>query len=496
MRVLFVTAEAVPFAKVGGLADVAGALPVALANQGVDVRVILPKYASVDDRKYSLQRAEDLGEVDVPVDASSRRATFSWTYYPNTAVKVYFVGNDHYFGREGIYTDPGTGDGYKDNGERFIFFMKAVMHAARLLDGELDLIHCHDHQTGLIPAYLKVTYSADRVLSRVASLFTIHNLAYQGLFSPSLMPATGFGPEYFSPLSPFEFWGRINFMKVGIHYADVLNTVSPRYAQEIQMGEEYGFGLQGVLQDRKEDLYGILNGIDDSVWNPETDPLIPYRYSATDLSGKSKNKEALLRRCGFSPDGDGPVIGLISRLTDQKGFDLLEQIVDPLFSLDVRVVVLGTGQKKYQDLLQAIQGKYRLKFRVFLAFDDPLAHLIEAGSDLFLMPSRFEPCGLNQLYSLKYGTVPIVRSTGGLADTVQDLGSEPERATGFKFEAYEPEALLAAVRRALRAYQDRSTWQQLMRRGMQQDFSWAASARQYLELYRKTIRKRRNERST
>lgn len=490
MKVLFVSAEAVPFAKVGGLADVVGALPLALQNLGVQVRLILPKYKAINPEQFGIRKLE-ANPIQVPLGPRTMRADLYHTTLPGSQVKTYFVANDYFFGREGIYDDIQTKTGYPDNGERFTLFMKAALAAVGTVDWKPDVIHCHDHQTALIPAYLKLTHRSDPLFRQVATLFTIHNLAYQGLFPKEILHTAGFTDELFYPKGPFEFWGKVNFMKAGIVFADVINTVSEKYAQEIQSTKEFGMGLEDLLRERKDDLYGILNGIDYTIWNPETDKLIPYNYSVRDLSGKRLNKLALLKRVNLpSLQPSPPLIGMISRLTDQKGFDLVAEKIDSILSFGVQMVILGTGQQEYHELLTNIVKQYPTQVAVSFGFDDPLAHLIEAGSDMFLMPSRFEPCGLNQMYSLKYGTVPIVRTTGGLADTIEEFDPGSKKGNGFCFYDYSASELVQAVQRAVTIYtHNKEAWRVITTNGMNQDYSWTRSAEKYIALYEKAIKK-------
>lgn len=494
IKVCMTAAEAVPFAKAGGLADVMGALPRALTERGLDVILMMPRYAVVDADRFKLERQTEVGEIQIPMGAVSKPMTVWSATEGVPKFNVYFIENPEYFGREGIYNDPGTGQGYPDNAERFIFFMKGVLETLKALNWRPDVIHCNDYQTGLIPAYIKILHAQDPFFVDVATVYSIHNLAYQGTYPADVLDLMGFGQEVFYPMSPFEFWGQVNFMKVGLVFADVLNTVSERYAEEIQSDPEFGVGLEGVLRDRTADLYGILNGVDYTVWSPEVDTLIPYRYSVDDLEGKRKNKQALLERQGLALSSeDIPLIGMISRLADQKGFDLISEIADELMGLDLQMVILGTGDRRYHELFEKLATRYPTKIGVNLTFNNELAHLIEAGSDMFLMPSRYEPCGLNQLYSLRYGTVPIVRATGGLADTIRNYDPATGEGSGFVFEQYASVDLLDAVQRALKTYRMKETWGQIMRRGMTADFSWAASAKKYMDLYAKALTKRRGE---
>jgi starch synthase len=491
LKVLFVTAEAVPFAKVGGLADVAGALPLALEKLGVDVTLVLPKYKSIDQEKFGITSVAQVSNFTVGLGRRVAEARLYQTTLPGSKVKVYFVANDYYFGRDGIYDDPKTKQGYTDNAERFTFFMKAVLPAAKQLGWKPNVVHCHDHQTALVPAYLKLKYNQDPFFKGIATLFTIHNMAYQGVFDKSIWEVLDFDPGLFYPHSPFEFYGMVNFMKASICYADIITTVSEKYAEEIQTSEEFGWKLEGVLRSRHGDVYGILNGIDYDIWNPEIDKLIPHNYSPKNLAGKRLNKEALLETAKLPIlKSNPPLIGIVSRLADQKGFDLLASIIDKILGLGVQMVVLGTGQPEYHKLFERMVEKYPKQMSVFFAFNDRLAHLIEAGSDMFLMPSRYEPCGLNQMYSLKYGTVPIVRATGGLADTIREFDLVSKTGNGFRFYNYVPHELFAAIERAVRLYNtDKEAWQKLMINGMTEDYSWNRSAKKYVELYDKAIAK-------
>jgi starch synthase len=488
LKVLIASPEVVPFAKTGGLADVAGALPKALARLGHQVKVILPKYRMVDEKKFRLKEREEAPPI--PIGDKLVRVELR-SYGPSSTEAEYlFVKSDHHYDRDELYKDPSTGFDYQDNDERFILFARGTLEILKAAGWQPDIIHANDWQSALIPAYLKTLYAGDPFFRHTSSVFSIHNLAYQGNFPKSTLEKIGVSEDLFYPTSQFEFWGKVNFMKAGICYADVINTVSETYAVEIQSGAEFGHGLEGVLRTRNKDLYGIVNGIDYEIWSPEKDDFISYSFSREDLSGKKKNKELLLSLCNLPRRrGRVPLIGIISRLADQKGFDLLAEIADQLMSLNLQMVILGTGDEKYHRLFERMHLKHPDRISVNLRFDNPLAHLIEAGSDMFLMPSRYEPCGLNQLYSLRYGTVPIVRKTGGLADTIEDYDSKTGKGTGFVFEEYDPSALLDAVKLALRVYRNKNVWTELMKNGMAKDFSWEASAKKYVELYHKAIQK-------
>lgn len=482
MKVLYVSSEVAPFAKTGGLADVAGALPKYIQALGHDVRVVMPKYRQVEES------GADLKKTGITVYCNIVERTVSAGVVESRlgeSVPIYFIEQDRYFDREGLY---GTSVGdYEDNAERFIFFCKSVVALCEEMGWQPDILHCNDWQTGLIPAYLSVLYRDSEFWGRVATVFTIHNLAYQGQFWHLDLPMTGLPWDVFTP-EGLEFYGKINLLKAGIVFSHVINTVSKRYAQEIQT-PEMGCGLDGVLRARAADLYGVLNGVDYSVWSPEVDELIPARYSINDLSGKRVCKEALLRAFDIEVDLQRPLIGMVGRLVAQKGFDILAEVIDEILGSNVSFVLLGTGDERYETMFRDLPKRFPGRAGVKIGFDNPLAHLIEAGSDMFLMPSRYEPCGLNQMYSLRYGTVPIVRATGGLDDTIEDFDEANNTGNGFKFEPYTGDALLACVRRALETYGDADAWGGIVKRGMAADFSWDRSAREYVELYRKALSK-------
>jgi starch synthase len=489
LRILFVTAEVTPFARTGGLGDVNGALPPVLAAQGHDVRVAMPLYQSVREREVALTRV--LADLDVPLIVANRR-TQVWQSVldgqngRHEYVPVYFIEQDDYFARPALYGNE-RGD-YPDNAQRFLFFCRAVLALAERLSWFPHVVHCHDWHTGLVPAFLRSLPGLAPQWSSAASLFTIHNLAYQGVFPAWVFGITGLPLSLFQPHG-VEFFGALNFMKAGLVYADRLTTVSPSYAEEI-CTSAWGFGLDGVLRARRDGLTGILNGVDEETWNPASDTHIIARYSPDDLSGKAACKAALLRTYALPDDLDVPLIGMISRLVDQKGVDLFAAALEQLLSLNVRIVILGSGEPRYEEMLTAAAQAQPQRVGIRIGFDDALAHQIEAGCDCFLMPSRYEPCGLNQMYSMRYGTVPIVRATGGLRDTVTPFNPSTGQGTGFLFQEASPEALLVAVRAAVEVFVNKQAWRQLMRNGMAQDFSWRRSAGSYLDLYQQLITQR------
>jgi len=391
------------------------------------------------------------------------------------------VRHDPAFARAGLYQAP-TGDDYPDNAERFALFCRAVVESCRALPFRPDVLHAHDWQTALLPVYLKTTLRDDPVLQETASVFTIHNLGYQGLFDPEILPRLGLPWELFTPAG-LEFYGKVNLLKGGLIYADLLTTVSRRYSQEIQE-PEHGFGLDGVLRARRDDLYGILNGIDPEEWNPETDAFIAARYSAADPSGKARCKQDLQERFALPVRPEVPLLGVISRLAPQKGLDLLRDILDELMRLDLQLVLLGSGEKALEAAFREAAAQHPSRLGVKIGFDIPLSHQIEAGADLFLMPSRYEPCGLNQMYSLAYGTIPVVRATGGLDDTIVQFDPETGEGNGFKFADPTPAAFLQAIRSALALFQQKPHWARLVGNAMSADFTWDRSAREYVRVYR------------
>lgn len=487
MNVLIATSEAVPFAKTGGLADVCGALPVELERLGHRAAVILPAYRQT---RYCGQPIEPLGiNFIVPIGSKTVTGHLLRSRLPQSNVPVYLVQQDGYYDRDELYRH--NGQDFPDNCERFVFFCRAVMEAIRLLELDIDIVHCNDWQTGLIPALLKLEYRNLPRYDRIGALFTIHNIAYQGMFWHWDMLLTGLDWKYFN-WHQMEYYGKLNLLKTGLVFCDSINTVSPRYAQEIQTSE-FGRGLEGVLQNRRDVLSGILNGIDESVWNPATDPSLPARYTVDTIdAGKPQCKAALQQELGLSVRPETPVIGIIGRMDDQKGFDLIaEAIADWARTQDVQWAILGKGEPKYHDLFNRLAKSHPERVAVRLEHSDPLAHRIEAGADMFLMPSRFEPCGLNQMYSLKYGTLPVVHETGGLADTVVNLDPTTlaaGTANGFRFREMSAAALSETIARALHAYRnDRKTWRAMQEAGMRQDWSWRRSAGEYVRLYETTL---------
>jgi len=492
LNILVATSEAVPFAKTGGLGDVSGALPIALAELGEQVSVIMPAFRSV---KTCGEPIEPTGiDLEIPIGKKTVRGSLLRGRLPCSQVPVYFVEQDDYFDRPELYGEDGKD--YEDNCERFVFFSRAVLEAIRLLNLKVDLLHANDWQTGLLPAYLKTELAGVPPYEQIATLFTVHNLAYQGNFWHWDMLLTGLDWKYFN-WHQMEFHGNLNFMKTGLAFADAINTVSPRYAEEIQ-SSPLGCGLEGILQHRREALSGIINGVSYDLWNPETDSHLAENYGPeTAEAGKAACKAALQKEMGLPVEADVPLLGFVGRLAEQKGIDLIAGVMQQwVESSDAQWVLLGTGEAKYHELFEQMAERYPSKVAAQLAFSNPLAHRIEAGSDVFLMPSRYEPCGLNQLYSLKFGTIPVVRATGGLADTIvnaTDATLASGEANGFCFHEYSQLALSEALTRTLAAFADKPTWNQLVQNAMQQDWSWSRSAKQYVQLYQRTIERVKQE---
>ena len=488
-KILFVTSEVVPFMKTGGLADVSAALPQALAELGHEVRIVVPKYGAVDDRKYKIHEVVRLKDLQVNIGGKEVIFSLKSCFLPGQRIRVqiYFLDNEEYFGsRNSLYTDSLTGKDHKDNDERFILLNLSVFELIQKLGWIPDIIHCNDWQCGLVPAYLKTVYKDVEQFSEFKTLFTVHNLAYQGLFPTSKFKNTGL-PDELNSTKGIQQNGKINFMKSGLLYADLINTVSNTYANEIRTSSDLGAGLKDVLAKRKKDLYGIINGIDTKVWNPEKDKHLTKKYTIKTIEDKQINKKALTERFGLEYKEDIPIFGIISRLYDSKGIDLVQKIFPELMKMDVQLILLGTGDKKYHAFFDKMSTKYKNKFASYLGFNDELAHIIEGGADMFLMPSKYEPCGLNQMYSLKYGTVPIVRETGGLADTVIRYDEKTGEGTGFMFKNYDAKAFLKEIKRALSVFGDKKAWVKIMKAGMKSDFSWSSSAKKYIELYKTVL---------
>jgi starch synthase len=484
LLICMVASEALPYAKSGGLADVAGSLPKAIAGTGCRVLLFHPLYRTVRKRFPRLDLKVDGLDLDVGGETARIRI---FEHRPFPGVTSFLVEHDPSFDRDGLYGDEG-GD-YQDNGRRFSVFCRAVSAALSRMGIRPDVIHCHDWQAALIPLHLRHRREMAPFLAETATLMTIHNLAYQGIFDRGILDAAGV-PESLFHMNGVEFYGKINFLKGGILSADAVSTVSSRYSREIQT-EEFGAGLENVLKGRSEDLHGILNGVDYDIWNPSSDPHLAANYSAENLAGKELCKADLLRSFGLSPDPSAPLMATISRLIDQKGFDIIAPVLPSLLEAGYRYILLGAGGRAYQDLFGEIARRYPERMAVKIAYDEPLAHRIEAGADFFLMPSRYEPCGLNQIYSLRYGTIPIVRATGGLDDTITNYQPATGEGNGLKFVEYSPEALFLKAHEGFLLYRKPRHMGRVIRNAMAEDFSWNRSARRYLELYRRLVARRK-----
>ena len=474
MKVLIIASEAAPYAKTGGMGDVTGSLPAAVKKLGADVRVVLPKYRSI--KSSLIENIIRVADFDVRLSWRTQRAG---VYVKYGETPVYFIENDYYFGRDMLY-------GYPDDNERFAFFCKAAIEMLTFLDFVPDVIHCNDWQTAPVCLLLKKLYDKILPFSGIRTLFTIHNLQYQGNFDKSAL-------EFLDvPFSCFEngdleFYGRLSYIKAGLIYSDMISTVSRTYSLEIQTAR-YGYGMDGILRSRNHKLFGILNGIDYALYDPETDGRIYKNYGSEDLTPKKENKALLQKELGL-PVSDVPVISMVSRLAEQKGFDILAEAMDRLMEQDIQFVILGTGETRYEELFRGFAERYRDKISVSIKFDDTLAQKIYAGGDMFLMPSMFEPCGLSQLISLRYGTVPIVRKTGGLADTISDFDPETGKGNGFVFEDYDAGGLIWGVTQALKVYESGGeTWEKVVRNAMDSDHSWENSAKEYLKLYKRMMK--------
>ncbi len=486
MRVLMIASEATPFAQTGGLGEVLSALPEELAKLGLEIDVLMPKYRGITPDKYDIEKTGLAFELTLNAKNVSAQV---WRLKSDTRCRYLFLECGAYYDREYLYGSPEKD--YEDNAERFVFLTRAALEMATHGNKRYDLFHSHDWQGALTPVYLRTLYAGVPDLDQSASVMTIHNLGYQGIFWHFDMPLVGVGWEFFTP-KHMEFHGRLNFLKSGIIFADEVTTVSPGYRDEI-LTAEFGFGLEGVLKEKQDHLTGILNGVDYQIWNPATDPLIAANYGPEDLSKKAICKSDLQNLAGIPIRADVPVITMVSRLSNQKGIDLLQGVIPSLMEHDINLVLLGTGESRYQKSFMEIAYKYPDKVAAFLRYDYTLAHKIFAGGDMILVPSRYEPCGINQLYALKYGSVPIVRSTGGLKDTVEEFDPKRDAGTGFKFEEAEASDLENTLLKAVQLYKrDPECWRRLMKRGMEKDFSWKRSAAEYARIYERAIKNRKD----
>lgn len=482
LKILMASPEVHPFAKTGGLADVSAALPKTLKAMGHDVRVIMPKYRMTGTGR---RRFKDLGlRVNVPVGKAVKKGSL-YEAKLHKKIPTYFVANNEYFQRKHLYGE--NDKEYADNAERFIFFCRSILEACKALKFQPDIIHCHDWQTGLVPVYLKSLYRGDPFFKGTRTLYTVHNMAFQGNFGHSALELAHLPEELFNP-DGVEFYGKFSFLKSGLVYADLLTTVSPTYCREVQTAE-WGFLLDGVLRHRAEDFHGILNGVDYQEWDPARDPWIEKNYGPKKPGGKRACRKKLMQTLSLDADESVPILSMICRLSDQKGMDIVIGAMETMLQWQMRFVILGTGDSQYQEFFRELSERYPGKCACHIGFDEKLAHQILAGSDIFLAPSRFEPCGLTQLYAMKYGTVPLVRSVGGLADSVQEFDPNTGKGTGFKFSPFETKYFLETLQKALSFYKDRNKWRRLMLNGMARDYSWNLAAEKYHGLYLKALAK-------
>ena len=477
MKILFVASEMAPFAKTGGLADVAGSLPFALEKEGHQVSVVLPLYSKIGEKfRKKMKKIKEFY-----VDLDWRRQYAGIYKYTKDGVDIYFVDNEYYFHRHALY-------GMYDDGERFAFFNKAVVQMIKELDLQTDIVHANDWHTGLIPVYVRDFAKGQDYYRDIKTVFTIHNLKYQGIFPAEILGLAGISREYFHE-EGLKYHDAVNFMKAGIVYCDALTTVSGSYAQEIKY-EFYGENLQGIIRRHEYKLRGIVNGIDYGLYNPEKDTRIPYHYNQKDLEGKWLNKKELQKTFGLPEKGDVPVLSMVSRLVDMKGLDLVRYILDELLQEDIQIVVLGTGESQYEEMFRHFNWKYPDKMSAHLYFNEEEAHLVYAGSDMFLMPSMAEPCGISQLIALRYGTVPIVREAGGLKDTVIPYNRFAGDGTGFSFSNYNAHELLDTIRRATEVYRNKEEWRELVIRAMEAKHDWEKSSKEYTRLYTTLLHQR------
>jgi len=489
MKIAFAASEVFPYAKTGGLADVAGSLPIELNNLGNEVKVFMPKYNIFGEAEHGLHYQWDIGEIPVRAAGSVHSVHVHKAKLPRSNVEVYFIDCPYFFHRFRVYTND------HDEDERFILFMKGVIEVLQRIGWAPDVIHCNDWQTGLLPLLLKENYGWDKLFEHTATVYTIHNIAYQGRFPKETFGKAEIKDEHYLHGGLGEFEGGVNFMKTAILTSDVINTVSQTYAHEL-LTPQYGEGMEAFLRERAKDFYGIINGIDYQIWNPEKDVLLPYQYSSTNLSGKLQNKKFLLEQLGFNFDESVPLIGIVSRMASQKGFDIIGYALNELMNMNAQWVILGSGEQRYEEMFMYAKEQHPHKVYYYRGFNNELSHFIEAAADIFLMPSRFEPCGLNQIYSLKYGTVPVVRKTGGLADTVMDwnehLAKGEEIGTGYSFNDYTAHALILSVQRAIHDFQLKDVWKKIQQNGMNKDYSWRRSAEKYVELYKQSLINKRS----
>jgi len=487
-KILYLASEVAPFAKSGGLADVTGALPKALKTANQEIRIMMPKYKFINERKYVLREVIRLKEIPVTINGKTEVANVKSAFLPDSKVQIYFIEISDFFSRGGIYHDPKTNQPYKDNAERFAYFSKAAMETLKILSWQPDIIHCNDWQSAYVPVYLKTVYQSDVFFKGVKAIYTIHNLTNQGAFDTSKAKNIDFDESQVKEGGMFFKDGMLNLTKGAIYFSDFITTVSENYANEIIADDEIGYGIGSLLDEIGEKFEGIINGVDYGVWSPDNDKMIPQAYSQENVvEGKLENKKALLSRLGMEFVPEMPLIGIISRITEQKGFDLLVDAIDDLMKLDIQLCIVGDGDPKLVEKLAAIQKKYSANISFNATFDEKMAHLVEAGSDLYLMPSKYEPCGLNQIYSLKYGTIPIVAEVGGLVDTVDEIDPGSGDGTGFYIQDLSAKGIVATVKNALAYLKDAEKCENTRKKIMEEDFSWDYSAKRYVDIYERIM---------
>ncbi|MEO6694582.1 MAG: glycogen/starch synthase [Ignavibacteria bacterium] len=480
MKICFAASECFPYVKTGGLGDVVGSLPKAIEQEGCEVKIFLPLYGGIKTTEHNLNPVAELQSIPVMIGSKEIKFNVWYGTLPESEVEVFFIDCPVYFHRDLPYTND------SDEDERFILFQIAVIETLQRIKWAPDVIHCNDWQTSLIPVYLKTNYKWDKLFENTKTLLSIHNIGYQGRFSKNAIFNSGLSISQYFPGGPFELDNTFCFLKAGILFSEIICTVSPTYAEEIQT-KVFGAGMEGVLSTRKKDLYGVLNGIDTEIWNPKTDIYIPYNYTSKKIDKKYKNKKILLENAEIEFNENIATIGIISRFAGQKGFDLLFPVINEFINLPVQLLILGSGEKNTEDFFRELAKAVPHKVNTYIGYNNKLAHYITAGCDMFLMPSKYEPCGLNQMYCLNYGNVPIVRKTGGLADTVKDYHEFGEKGNGFSFNESSPQSLLATINRAVDVFSDKSAWKKIMLSGMQEDFSWKHSAEEYMRLYSKAV---------
>lgn len=486
-KTLYLASEVAPFAKAGGLADVTGALPKALKGLNQEIRLMIPKYKFINERKYVLREVIRLREIPVTLNGKTKIANVKSAFLPDSKVQIYFIEIEDLFSRPGIYNDPKTNKPYEDNAERFAYFSKAAMETLKILSWIPDIIHCNEWQTAFVPVYLKTIYLNDEFFKGVKSVYTIHNLTVQGAFDIKVAKEIDFDESQVKEGGMFFKDGKLNLTKGAIYFSDIITTVSENYANEIMTNSEVGYGFQDILDEKGDKFEGILNGVDYSVWSPDTDKLIPAKYTSEDFDGKLENKKTLLSRLGMEFDDKVPLLSMVSNINEQKGFDLILEALDNLLKLNIQICIHGDGDRSIVEKLFEYNKKYPQKFSMNVTSDDKMVHLIEAGSDMFLMPSKYEPCGLHQIYSLKYGTIPIVSAIGGLFDTVDELDTETGDGTGFILEDLSAKKIVDGVKKAISYYKKREEWIELQKKVMSEDFSWEISAKRYVDVYHRAL---------